>query len=64
MLHTPLASITFVLYTNAVGLGAVLAQETEQGESSIVSLRSKFILLPPPPKTRYAVIEKEALAMR
>lgn len=50
-----------ILYTDTsdIGLGAVLAQMTPQGEKPIFFLSCKLTNL----ETKYAVIEKEALAM-
>lgn len=61
-LHTPLDNAPFIVYTDAssTGLGAVLAQATAEGEKPILYLSWKLM----PTEKKYAVIEKEALAMR
>lgn len=61
ILHTPLPNHPFILHTDTSsnGLGMVLAQETPQRERPIYFLSRKLS----PTETKYAVIEKEALAM-
>lgn len=61
-LHTPLPDLPYILHMDAssTGLGAVLAQDTPQGERTIYYLTSKLT----PTQHKYAVVKKEALAMR
>lgn len=61
-LHIPLPNFPFIVYMDAssTGLGAVLAQENKQGKRSIHYLSRKLSAM----EWKYAVIEKEALAIR
>lgn len=61
-LHMPLSTLPFMVHTDAssTGVGAMLSQETNQGERQIYHLSRKLN----PTKRKYAVIEKEALAIR
>lgn len=62
VLHSPLPNHPFTVCTDAskIGVGAVLAQQMPQGERPILFLSWKLT----PTEQRYALIEKEALAMK
>ena len=62
MLHCPREEGQFILQTDASerGIGAVLSQDTSDGEDRPVAFFSKKLL---PRETRYSTVEKECLAL-
>ena len=62
VLHCPREEGQFILQTDASkrGIGAVLSQDTSDGEDRPVAFFSKKLL---PRETRYSTVEKECLAL-